>query len=261
MTPTSFPRRYRCAVFLLMALLCVAPAAARSHPKRILFIGDSVTDGGWGRSNGTMMPSSERNHTDLNHIYGHSYMYLCAAELERRFPERNYAFFNRGISGNTLEKMAARWEEDALALQPDLISVLIGINDVSECLKQKEKTFDFDAWERRYRNLLDDCRRQNPQIRLVLCTPFSLPVGKLENEENQEVRREMLEHLAEIIQNIAQDYGAVCLRYDRYFPKWQDSPRTPSETYWIWDGIHPTPAGHAAMARIWLRSLKRKSWL
>ena len=69
---------------------------------RYLFIGDSITDGGWGRSGGNMMPTEQRNKKDLNHIYGHSYMMLCAARIQSDYPELETQFFNRGISGNTL---------------------------------------------------------------------------------------------------------------------------------------------------------------
>ena len=62
---------------------------------RFLFIGDSITDGGWGRSGGKMMPTEERNQKDLNHIYGHSYMMLCAARIQSDYPEQETQFFNR----------------------------------------------------------------------------------------------------------------------------------------------------------------------
>ncbi len=71
---------------------------ASIHAQRVLYIGDSVTDGGWGRSGGSMIPSEQRNQKDLNHIYGHSYMMLCAAHYESTQPYAGLQFFNRGIS-------------------------------------------------------------------------------------------------------------------------------------------------------------------
>ena len=70
---------------------------------RFLFIGDSITDGGWGRSGGSMMSTEQRNQKDLNHIYGHSYMMLCAARIQSDYPEQQLQFFNRGIK-------ATRWQ-------------------------------------------------------------------------------------------------------------------------------------------------------
>lgn len=102
-----------------------------------MFIGDSITDGNWGNSDGSAQPSSVRNHWDMNHIYGSGYMYLCASYYQSNYPEQEYQFFNRGISGNTLNDLKNRWKEDALAIHADVVSVLIGTNDVNEYLGKK----------------------------------------------------------------------------------------------------------------------------
>ena len=93
--------------------------------QRVLFIGDSITDGNWGNSCGTAKPSSERTLWDMNHIYGSGYMYLCATYYQGNYPEKEYEFFNRGISGNTLEDLEKRWEADVIDMKPDVLSVLI----------------------------------------------------------------------------------------------------------------------------------------
>ena len=86
-----------------------------SFPKgsRLLFIGDSITDMKWGR-----------NEKDRNHYLGHSYVYLIAARLGVDLAEAWLEFFNRGISGNRLRDLEARWKEDVIALNPDVLSVL-----------------------------------------------------------------------------------------------------------------------------------------
>lgn len=126
--------------------------------QRVLYIGDSVTDGGWGRSRGSALPSEKRNHGDLNHVYGHSYMMLCAAHYQSLLPYSGLEFLNRGISGNTLTDLEARWDKDVLALKPDVLSVLIGTNDVGEWLKDhpSDEGFDYQDWEGRYRALLQN---------------------------------------------------------------------------------------------------------
>ena len=110
--------------------------------QRVLYIGDSVTDGGWGRSGGSALPSDKRNHWDLNHVYGHSYMMLCAAHYQSLYPYAGLEFFNRGISGNTLADLETRWEQDVVDMHPDVLSVLIGTNDVGEYLKNPASPFD-----------------------------------------------------------------------------------------------------------------------
>ncbi|MCC8153957.1 MAG: hypothetical protein LIP01_06940 [Tannerellaceae bacterium] len=87
------------------------PSLWYEQPKtlRILYIGDSITDGNWGGGNN---PSEERNHWDWNHLYGSGYVYLCVAHFMGYYPENEYIFFNRGISGNTVEDMEKRWQKD-----------------------------------------------------------------------------------------------------------------------------------------------------
>ena len=88
--------------YLYALLLILAPLLLSAEGWRVLFVGDSITDGGWGRSGGSMAPAEERNRRDLNHLYGHSFMLFCAAELESRYPEHGDSFANRGISGYLL---------------------------------------------------------------------------------------------------------------------------------------------------------------
>src|SRR5438309_5573906 len=84
-----------------------------------LFLGDSITDGNRSRNN------------DWNHVMGHGYQYIIASKLWYDFPKKDFHFFNRGISGNKVPDLAARWQQDTLDLKPDLLSILIGINDTS----------------------------------------------------------------------------------------------------------------------------------
>src|ERR1700743_1528781 len=92
--------------------------------KTFLFQGDSITDGG------------RSFDTDWNHVYGQGYAYLITARINFDYPDRNYKFFNRGISGNTVNDMAARWQKDTLDIKPDVLSILIGINDVHRIVMQ-----------------------------------------------------------------------------------------------------------------------------
>ena len=77
----------------------------------LLFQGDSITDMKWGR-----------NQSDRNHYLGHSYVYLIAARLNTDMPESKLNFLNRGVSGNTVADLKARWQKDALGLKPDVLT-------------------------------------------------------------------------------------------------------------------------------------------
>lgn len=241
--------------FLLLLFLAV-----NAGGKRVLFIGDSITDGAWGKTGGVAKPSDKRTHWDLNHIYGHGYMFLCAAHYQAKYPEKDYEFFNRGISGNTLDDLAERWEKDALSLKPDVLSVLIGVNDVDNHIRGKGKELDVKAWETKYRSLLDSALAQNPNLKILLGTPFVANTGKMRNSENYTERERLVKECAEAVRRIANDYKAVCLPYDVMFAK-AIKTKANKDTYWIWDGIHPTAAGHQLMADMWIKAADKNKML
>jgi len=144
--------------------------AVTASGRRVVYIGDSITDGNWGKANGK--PSSQRNLWDRNHLFGSGYMYLCASYYQGYFPDRDYRFFNRGVGGHALGDLAARWQEDVIDLRPDVLSVFVGTNDAERHLGRllradDPKTvpdFDFADWERTYRGLLDQARQANPAV-------------------------------------------------------------------------------------------------
>ncbi|MBQ2843403.1 MAG: SGNH/GDSL hydrolase family protein [Alistipes sp.] len=237
----------------LILLLCLLfPLAVTAQGAHWVWIGDSITDGGWGRSGGSMAPSEERNLKDQNHLYGHSYMFLVAAELQSRYPEREYRCSNRGISGYTLTELEERWERDVEALQPDLLSILVGTNDVDRALRSGG--FDLESWERRYRNYLTRTREAFPEVRLVLCTPFVMRAGRLARTENYAERADAVAACAEAVRRLAKEFGAELVDFHALFARLEGQKHVAPE-YWVWDGIHPTPAGHHRMARLWLKKV------
>ncbi|MDQ0888554.1 lysophospholipase L1-like esterase [Paenibacillus sp. V4I9] len=126
---------------------------------RILFQGDSITDGARGRND------------DLNHILGHGYPYLIASKLGNELAEKQPLFINRGISGNRVSDLYARWNEDAFSLRPDEISILIGVNDAGRIVNG-DPGGATDRFERSYRHLLGETKEVLPAARLILCEPF-----------------------------------------------------------------------------------------
>lgn len=86
---------------IILSLLLLLTMLSGFSARRVLYIGDSITDGGWGRSGGSAKASKDRNHTDLNHVYGHSYMMLCAAYYQSQWPDSDWQFWNRGSRSPT----------------------------------------------------------------------------------------------------------------------------------------------------------------
>lgn len=135
---------------------------------RILFQGDSITDGKRDRG------------SDPNHMLGHGYVYIIASKYGNAFPTLNLKFINRGISGNRIIDLAGRWKQDTIDVKPDILSILIGINDNMHW-KYKNNTFEnwipFEEFENTYDNLLKEFRVHYPKSYLVLCLPFTLRVN------------------------------------------------------------------------------------
>ena len=239
-------------------------AVAVATGRRVVFIGDSITDGNWGKGDGKR--SSDRNLWDRNHLYGSGYMYLCATYYQGYFPERGYLFFNRGVGGNTLGELADRWQEDVVDLRPDVLSVLVGTNDVWRYLHglmtggAAKPEFDFAGWEKTYRRLLDEARRANPDLKILLCTPFAAPSGAVVEGiqgEYYPLRQQLLAQCCAVIERIAADYGAALVSFHRLVAGLETALPNGDATYWVWDGIHPTPACHRRMADCWIEAAAR----
>ena len=198
---------------------------------RLLFQGDSITDMNRGR-----------NATDRNHYLGHSYVYLIAARLGVDMPEAQLDIHNRGISGHTVADLRKRWDKDALEIKPDLLSILIGTNDVGNQVKE-------EAFESDYREILDASRKLNPELRLVLLDPFVLRTGILKDENAWASRRSSTDKLGMVVARLAKDYNAVHIKTQDIF---DSAANTLAPEQWIWDGVHPLPQGHELIARNWL---------
>lgn len=204
---------------------------------RLLFQGDSITDMNWGR-----------NQNDRNHYLGHGYVYLIAARIGVDMPEAQLDIYNRGVSGNTVRELRDRWQKDAIEMKPDLLSILIGTNDVARGVHK-------EAFEADYRAILDASRSSNPDLRLVLMDPFVLPAGGLKNDKAWSARRTATENLGVIVARLAEDYDAVHVNTQLIFDS--VAQLAPPE-HWIWDGIHPLPQGHELIARNWLMEVSAR---
>lgn len=205
---------------------------------RLLFQGDSITDMKWGR-----------NQKDRNHYLGHSYVYLLCSRLGVDMPGARLEFFNRGISGHRVRDLRKRWQKDAIDLQPDLLSILIGVNDVG---RAGARGVPLDSWEGDYRYLLDASRKANPALRIVLLDPFVLASGRLAKRAAFEKYRDQVDKLGVIVAQLAKDYQAAHIKTQAVF---DDAAEAVDPAHWIWDGVHPLPEGHELIARNWLQEV------
>lgn len=209
-----------------------------------LFQGDSITHG------------NRTYNNDWNHVMGHGYVYLIACRLWFDHIDKDLMFYNRGISGDRIRDLDARWQKDALALKPEVLSILVGVNDVGRIVNNKEPE-TLEQFENTYRRILERTRKALPDTLIILCEPFILPVGDV--KKKLEIWEPEISKRQEVVKKLASNYDTIFIELQKPFN--EACKKAPAE-YWIWDGIHPMPAGHELIARTWINEMRNYfSWI
>lgn len=199
----------------------------------ILFQGDSITDCGRAR---------EDTAANSMHAMGAGYAQRLAGRMLSERPGDELQFYNRGIGGNRVVDLYARWKIDALNLSPDLLSIHIGINDTWHEFGSRNGV-EVGRYEMIYRELLKWTRQVLPEVKLVLCEPFYTMCGAVTEAWVPEIKARQ-----EVVRRLAAEFHAA-------FVPWQQTFDAACEqappAYWALDGVHPTPAGHHRVAQTW----------
>lgn len=198
----------------------------------VLFQGDSITDADRAR----FYPA------DL----GRGYAQMVGGWFGAHYPERDVRFLNRGVGGDRVVDLLARWDDDCLALRPDVLSILVGINETWRAFDPGEPTPVAD-FERGYRELLTRARDALPQTRFILMEPFALPIAP-----DREAWRADLDPKIQVVRRLARAFGGLLVPLDGLFAA---AATRREASFWAEDGVHPTPAGHALIAQAWLRAV------
>lgn len=209
--------------------------------KLILFQGDSITD-------------AQRNY-ESNLFSGHGYVTMVKGELGYKYPEQ-YTFENRAISGSRLPDVYARIREDIINLAPDYLSFLIGVNDSASEFAHK-KGLTTAKFEKLYSLFLEEIFEALPDLKVMLLEPFVLynkeTDGVYSGTENYEALRRDVEEKAAVARRIAEKFSLSFVPLQEKF----DSVFNPDfPEYWIYDGVHPTAAGHMLIAKEWLKKFE-----
>ncbi len=199
-----------------------------------LFQGDSVTDCGRNRENEKSL--------------GTGYPNLIASELLYDNPDKNYHFINKGISGNRIVDLYGRWREECINIKPDVLSILIGINDIWHEFK-RGTGIEAPKFERVYDMLLEETKAKLPATRIVLCSPFVLE-GDAPGEEFPAWKAELAGRI-KIVESLAKKYDCDFIPLQDYF---NEALKKAAPAYWLPDGVHPSNAGHELIARIWVKN-------
>ena len=224
----------------------VAQAFAPEKPRKItfkkndtiLFQGDSITD---------FYRDREDTAANSAKALGEGYVIDTASQFLFHHPKENLRIYNRGVSGDKVFQLRDRWQKDCLDLQPDVLSILIGVNDFWHTLgggyKGTVKTYRDD-----YRALLEWTKQKLPGVQLILGEPFAIPGVQAVDQkwfptfnEYRETAREM-----------AKSFDAIWIPYQKIF---DEAIKLAPGSYWTLDGVHPSVAGAGLMAHAWMHAV------
>ncbi|MGZ3847432.1 MAG: SGNH/GDSL hydrolase family protein [Flavisolibacter sp.] len=197
----------------------------------ILFQGDSISDAGRKRNNCKVL--------------GEGYVMMIAAWISAAHPEIGAKFINLGISGNRIGDLRNRWKKDCLDLKPNIVSILIGINDALGKPFWGEPT-PLESFQSDYEYVLEQSRF-NPEIQIVLIEPFLLP----SNPNYKEIMYNLTPKI-EFVKDLSKQFKTVLIPMNDIFTK---AAGVNNPCYWSLDGVHPTLAGHALIAQSWIKGV------
>lgn len=221
----------------------MVPSAAKKNTlirdNTILFQGDSITDAG---------RNKEDKSFNNSRALGSGYPMLAGAALLEKYAALNLKVYNKGISGNKVYQLAERWDKDCLEIKPDILSILIGVNDIWHKLDGKYNG-TVEIYKNDFIALLERTKKALPGVKLIICEPFAVRGVKAVDDkwypefyDYQKAARE-----------IANRFGATFIPYQKVY---DEARKHAPGAYWTADGVHPTLAGAQLMAAAWLAAVK-----
>ncbi len=200
----------------------------------IVFYGDSITDCGRDRD---AVPGEEAG-------WGHGYAQMASAWLSAQKPELSLQFSNKGNGGDRVSDLEERLERDVLSLRPNLVSILIGINDVWREFDSNLPS-PLEEFSASFRRILE--RVVGAGCEVILLDPFVLHI-----RPEFEAWRPLLDPKIEVVRELSREFAATHVPLDDIF---QAASQKRKPEFWAADAVHPTLAGHALIAQSWLEAV------
>lgn len=197
----------------------------REEKITVLFQGDSITDAGRIRE----------DDFDL----GSGYAMMVASLFSAKHPKRNMKFLNRGIGGDRVKDLKNRWVEDCINLNPTIVSILVGINDCWRRYDSNDPT-TVEKFREDYKFILQQLRLKTDAV-IILCEPYVLPVP-----DDRKKWRKDLDPKINVVRELAREFDTYLLPLDGILNQ-VSVYKEPS--FWTPDGVHPSNAGHALIAK------------
>lgn len=246
MSHSSIDRRQMLQRSALLAGAAALPssASANHHEEKkfslkkgdvILFQGDSITD--------ARRDKKKQGEANSPEALGKGYPLYAASGILGSHPGLDLQVFNRGISGHKVPDLQKRWEKDTIDLQPAILSILIGVNDIWHKLNGK---YDgtVKSYQTGFAELLKQTKEELPDTKIVICEPFVTRCGAVKNNWFPE-----FDQRRAAAKEVAKDAGAIWVPFQQIFNDAIAAGTSPQ--HWAHDGVHPTYSGHSLMAQTW----------
>lgn len=205
--------------------------------KKILFFGDSITDALRNRESTTASQ------------FGFGYVMQIAGKLFEKSPVE-YNVINKGISGNRIVDLYARIKADVWNEKPDVLSILIGVNDIWHEISYKNGV-ELDRFEKIYRILLEDTIKALPNTKIILCEPFFLHGSA--TDENYDIFMQTYDY-AKVVKKLADEFSLPFIPLQK---KFDDAAEKYSPEIYLYDGVHPTVQGSVLLANEWMNTFEK----
>ena len=178
---------------------------------------------------------------------GTGYVRLLHDYLKVTYPKRDFEIFNKGISGNRVTDLAERWERDVISLNPDIVSISIGINDVWRQVDSPEIDQVYpEQFEEIYESLLTSITEKT-KASIVLMEPTII------EEDVQSIGNKLLIPYVETVHRLADKYNATIVPTHQAFIEFLKSSNDHPLTI---DGVHMNSMGNMLMAKTWIQATK-----
>lgn len=206
---------------------------------RLVFFGDSLTD---------MYRNFDKT-VDMSTSYGTGFVFDVAAQLMYERPGC-YTIINRGQGGNKVTDLYARYMEDIVSENPDVLTILVGVNDVWHEIITHSGT-PIDVFEETYMKLILDLKEKLPNTKMIMMEPFFL-YGSA-TKDIWEPFQEVLKY-AEVCKKVAEKTGLIYIPLQKSF---DEAVKNGGDTQFLFDGLHTNPAGAHLIATKWLEVFRK----
>lgn len=200
---------------------------------KILFQGDSITDAGRDRSD--------------PHNLGPGYPFYAADLIKKAFPDKDFEFINLGISGNQTKDLVERLQADFIDIDPDIVSIHIGVNDTWHHAADKSWISN-EVFEERYRKVLSEIKAKT-NAKILIIEQFLLSVP------DKDFFREDLNGKIDVTRKLAREFADYYIPLDGLFAQACIGGVEP--THWSDDGVHPNKNGSEFIGALYADAIKK----